>query len=112
MSIKVSPYITPAEFCANQDHVDKLKAFLASEAGEAFLSVMLGMSPVRQSLRAPMLPDSIEERASQLLGKSQGYEYAFELMTQTLTQLVRPSAPASTKASGRSDIRPARPPKP
>lgn len=111
--MRIAPYFTPDEFCRDPENVDALVAFLGSPSGQAMQSVLLGLNPARQSLRAPVLPDAIPERAEHLLGKCQGFEYAFELITQTLTQKVRTTPRSSSKATGpRTEIRPASPPKP
>lgn len=109
--MRISPYYTPDEFCSDLKNVEALVEFLNSQPGQALQSVLMGLNPARQSLRAPVMPDSIPERAEHLLGKCQGFEYAFELITQTLTQQVRPQQRSSTKA-GRPEIRPVSPPKP
>jgi len=111
--MRIAPYITPDEFCHDPENVDALNAFLSSPQGQNFVSVLLGLNPARQSLRAPVMPDAIPERAEHLLGKCQGFEYAFELITQTLTTKLRERPRVSSKASGpRSEIRPVRAPKP
>lgn len=111
--MRIAPYYTPDEFCQDPKNVEALTEFLNSPPGQALQSVLLGLNPVRQSLRAPVMPDSLPERAEHLLGKCQGFEYVFELITQTLTQRARPAQRQSSKASGpRSEIRPVRPPKP
>lgn len=111
--MRISPYYTPDEFCSDPVNVDALVEFLNSPPGQALQSVLMGLNPARQSLRAPTMPDSIPERAEHLLGKCQGFEFAFELITQTLTQKARPSQRQSSKASGpRSEIKPVSPPMP
>lgn len=111
--MRIAPYVTPDEFTRDPENVDALLAFLNSPAGQALQSVLLGLNPARQSLRSPVMPDSIPERAEHLLGKCQGFEYAFELITQTLTQKTRQTPRSSSKASGpRAEIRPVSPPKP
>lgn len=111
--MRIAPYYTPEEFCSDPKNVEGLTEFLNSPPGQALQSVLLGLNPARQSLRSPMMPDSLPERAEHLLGKCQGFEYAFELITQTLTQKVRATARSSSKATGpRAEIRPARAPTP
>lgn len=110
--MRIAPYITPDEFCRDPENVEALVAYLNSPSGQALQSVFLGLNPARQSLRAPVMPDSLPERAEHLLGKCQGFEYAFELLTQTLTQKTRPAPRSSSKAGGRAEIRPATPPAP
>lgn len=111
--MRIAPYLTPDEFCRAPENVEALNAFLSSPPGQAFQSVLLGLNPVRQSLRSPGMPDSLPERSEHLLGRAQGYEYAFELITQTLTTKIRDLPRSSSKASGpRAEIRPVSPPKP
>lgn len=111
--MRISPYYTPDEFRSNPKNVEALVEFLSSSPGQALQSVLMGLNPARQSLRLPVMPDSIPERAEHLLGKCQGFEYAFEVITQILTEQVHSTQRKSSKASGpRSEIKPASPPKP
>lgn len=111
--MRTAPYVTTDEFRQDPKNVEALVEFLNSPPGQALQSVLMGMNPLRQSLRSPVMPDSISERSEHLLGKCQGFEFAFELITQTLTEKAHPPHRQSSKASGpRSEIRPASPPMP
>lgn len=107
------PYLTIAEFRQDATNVEALKDFLESPQGQNLISVLMGLNPARASLRSPIMPDSIPERSEHLLGKCQGFEFAFEVITQELTQAVRSTPGQSSKAIGpRSEVRPAIPPTP
>lgn len=108
--MKIAPYLTPTEFCSDPENVEALNAFLASAPGQNLLSVLLGLNPARQSLRSE-IPNEVDKRAEHLFGRCQGYEFAFETLTQTLVKRIDHLPPLSRKA-GRSEIKPIRPPQP
>lgn len=114
----MSLFLTPDEFCENEENVKALQDFLKSAPGKNLLSVLVRMRPEAVmadprigkdagNLRAAAASACEGERAQYLLGRIEGHESVVRLLTDVLTLHQKHVPPASSKLGARrTEIKP------